>query len=347
MISIRNKYFGWLLILMLSIYAALGAIMVFMEAREAYVSPSHFEDEVPEIAAFGLVMLVTFPVAVFMAWLIAGRLLKPLQDMLATAESIRGGNLEKRIMPPAEDNELGRLAATINDAFDRYALAVQRLESFSADASHQLRTPIAVIRTSAEVALQRERTPADYQETIADMLEQTGRLNQTVEQLLLLARMDHSLRDDFKPVQLARVLAAWTSEVSELFESCEINFQADSSCQSCVVSGNEVLLRQCFDNLVNNAVDAVGERGLILVTILERDDQLHWTVEDNGPGIPASERPAIFDRFYRGTSRTAKGSGLGLAIVKEIINLHGGHVHAGQSSSLGGAAIHLTLPAGR
>ncbi len=346
MISIRNKYFAWLLVLMLSIYAALGAIMVFMEAREAYTSPSHFEDEVPEIAAFGLVMLVTLPVAIFMAWLIAGRLLKPLQGMLTTAESIRGGQLDERIVPPTEDNELGRLANTINDAFDRYALAVRRLESFSADASHQLRTPIAAIRTAAEVSLQQERKPAEYQESLGEILEQMERLNQTVDQLLLLARMDESLRRDFKPIVLAEKLEQWTREASDLFESCAINFEVDASCARWVMPGNEVLLRQCFDNLVNNAVAATDGAGAILVSLRPDGSRLRWTVEDNGPGIPPAERTSVFDRFYRGATRSPKGSGLGLAIVKEIVTLHGGEVTAGQSSSLHGAAFHLSLSTG-
>jgi signal transduction histidine kinase len=346
MISIRNKYFGWLLVLMLSIYAALGAIMVFMEAREAYTSPSHFEDEVPEIAAFGLVMLVTLPVAIFMAWLIAGRLLKPLQGMLTTAESIRGGHLDERIVPPTEDNELGRLANTINDAFDRYALAVRRLESFSADASHQLRTPIAAIRTAAEVSLQQERKPAEYQESLGEILEQMERLNQTVDQLLLLARMDETLRRDFKPVALAEKLGQWSREASAMFETCLLNFEVDASCATSVIQGNEVLLRQCFDNLVNNAVAATNGTGTLLISLRAAGDRFQWSVEDNGPGIPPEEQPAVFDRFYRGAKRSPKGSGLGLAIVKEIVALHGGEVTAGQSSSLHGAALRLSFPAG-
>lgn len=341
-LSLRNKYFAWLLFLMLAIYVSVAAVLTDMEVHEAHLQKTPISNEAPELIAFMVVMLISLPTALLLAWLVAGRLLRPLKTMLATAERIRSGSLDERIPLPA-DNELAHLATTINEAFDRYATAVRRLESFSADASHQLRTPIAAIRTSAEVTLQQERSIEDYQESLAEILGQTERLNQTVDQLLLLARMDKSIRRDFKPVPLVKHLADWTTETAAMLESHTLNFEADAAAQAFTLPGNVFLLRQVFDNLINNAVAATGTTGVMHIRAeLRGQSGLILRVEDSGPGIPEAERNLVFDRFFRGRNTAGKGSGLGLAIVKEIITLHGGTLRAEASASLGGAAFIIT-----
>lgn len=346
-LSLRNKYFIWLLLLMLSVYVAMIAMMSVMEMRESNIHGTPFEEEIPEIIALVVMIITTLPVVVMIAWYISGRLLRPLQSLLDTADRIRQGDLSERI-PIPEDHQLALLAGALNEAFDRYGAAVRRLESFSADASHQLRTPMAAIRVAAEVTLQQPRSAEEYEESLSDILEQTDRLNHTVDQLLLLARMDQSIKRHFKPVMLSRALTSWVEEASSMFENRELAWHTDPACEGWHIAANQVLLRQCFDNLINNSVACTGEGGRIAIRLMRKGDQVEWSVEDDGPGIPEAERAMVFERFFKGKKSTEKGSGLGLAIVKEIIAFHGGSVRASSSRELGGAAIimafHLRSP---
>lgn len=328
---------------MLAMYGSVLIALTIVELSEFIAKQESLSEDLDEIIAIFLVMLVTLPVGLLVAWQIAGNLLRPLTAMLATAERIRRGNLDERI-PLIEDNELAKLGETINEAFDQYGLAVRRLEKFSADASHQLRTPIAAIRTSAEVTLREERETEDYRESLVEILEQTERLNQTVDQLLLLARMNESLREQFKPVPIIERLNVWTAEAANMIESRRIWCECDEACAGRMLNGSEILLRQCFDNIINNAVAATGEDGQILVRIDgPTAGKITVSIEDNGPGIPEPERSSVFDRFYRGKNTRTPGSGLGLAIAKEIITLHGGTIRAGSSERLCGAAFVLSF----
>lgn len=328
---------------MLAMYGSVLIALTIVELSEFIAKQESLSEDLDEIIAIFLVMLVTLPVGLLVAWQIAGNLLRPLTAMLATAERIRRGNLDERI-PLIEDNELAKLGETINEAFDQYGLAVRRLEKFSADASHQLRTPIAAIRTSAEVTLREERETEDYRESLVEILEQTERLNQTVDQLLLLARMNESLREQFKPVPIIERLNVWTAEAADMIESRRIWCECDEACAGRMLDGSEILLRQCFDNIINNAVAATGEDGQILVRIDgPTAGKITVSIEDNGPGIPEPERSSVFDRFYRGKNTRTPGSGLGLAIAKEIITLHGGTIRAGSSERLCGAAFVLSF----
>lgn len=344
--SLRNKYFGWLLLLMLLMYILIGAVFMLIELNEARTEGTPFRHEIPELLALLFVMLLTTPSIFIAAWIIAGRLLHPLQEVLQTADHIRQGALNERIPALPYEDELAQLANTINAAFDRYALAVTRLEHFSADASHQLRTPLAAIRTSAQVALQAPHDSARVTETLGDIVEQTERLNRTLSQLLLLAKMEPSVRNDFDEMVLAPLLKAWTEEAQAMIDDRTVRFECSESASTRTMAVNELLLNQCFDNLFNNALAATPSGGTIEIRLSTRSDgALVWSMEDSGPGIPESDRTCIFDRFNRGSRHTSLGSGLGLAIVKEIITQHEGVVSAEQSASLGGAALVMTFPA--
>jgi len=343
--SLHNKYFGWLILLMLIIYTLIFTVFFAIEFHESRTQGTPLSKEYPEFLAMFVVMLFTTPAAVVIAWNIAGRLLNPLRKVLATAEQIRQGNLETRIPRLPHHDEISKLADTINDAFDRYAYAVNQVENFSTDASHQLRTPLAAIKTAAEVTLQKERRPGEYQEALGDILEQTEKLNQMIGQLLLLSRIDHRVRDAMTPIDLAASLQSWVSESEELFDDRSIRFETTVSGNEGVVPGNAVLLKEAFNNLINNALAFVPVGGHVLIRLSATGSAgVEWRVEDSGPGIPAVDRERVFDRFYRGSQSGHAGSGLGLAIVREIIQLHGGTIRVESSASLGGAAFVITLP---
>ena len=342
--SLRNTYFGWLLSFLMLTYLLLASVLFSIEWHEARANQTAFREEVPELLAFFSVMAATLPVLVLAAWVIAGRLLRPLRQVLTTAEHIRLGHLNERIPPLPHRDELSRLADTINDAFDRYSAAVRRLENFSADASHQLRTPLTAIKTTAEVTLQSGRESDTYQEALADILEQTAKLNETMDQLLLLSRLDRSMRDSFNPIIVIACLRPWIEDIRATFESVRVTDQLEIP-DDLSIQGNEVLLHEVFSNLIDNAQAFTPEGGEIRVSVkLKNSHSLEWRIEDAGPGIPAEDRARVFDRFFRGNKSVHKGSGLGLAIVREIILLHGGTIRVDQSELLGGAAIIITLP---
>jgi signal transduction histidine kinase len=342
--SLRNAYFGWLLLLLMVSYLLLAGVLFSIEWHEARSNHTAFKEEYPELLAFFSVMAATLPVVVLAAWVIAGRLLRPLRQVLTTADHIRSGHLNERIPPLPHKDELSRLADTINDAFDRYSAAVRRLEHFSADASHQLRTPLTAIKSTAEVTLQSGREADTYQEALADILEQTAKLNETMDQLLLLSRLDRSMRDSFKPVVVTACLRPWIEDIRATFESVRVTDQVEIP-DDLFIQGNEVLLHEVFSNLIDNAQAFTPEGGEIRVSVnLKNSHSIEWRIEDAGPGIPKEDRQRVFDRFFRGNKSVHKGSGLGLAIVREIILLHGGTVRVEQSERLGGAAIVITLP---
>ena len=345
--SIRNKYFGWLLLLITLIYFLIFLVFVAIEYHESVVEGTPFSHEYPEFYAILGVMLFTMPATLIIAWNIAGKLFQPLNEVLTTAERISRGNLDERVPPLPHADELARLADTINGAFDRYAAAVQRLEQFSADASHQLRTPLAAIRASAEVNLGKERGAEEYQSALGDILEQTERLNLTIDQLIALARLDQSITARFVPVDMAERLRDWTAEASEILRVQAHSLTTHIEDGGSLVLGDVILLRQVFDNLINNAMENTPPGGAVHVswTPVAGEPALQWTIEDAGPGIPENERNLIFERFYRGASPTGHGSGLGLAIVRQILQLHGGTVRVETSKSLGGAAFVIRLPA--
>jgi len=344
-LSIRNKYFLWLLMFIVLTYAMIFSSFFLIELHESHSQGTPFSEEYTELFAVLGVMMITAPFSLILAWGLAGQILKPLKQVLQTAEDIRRGNLDERIPPMPQTDELSKLAQTINEAFDRYASAVKRLDNFSSDASHQLRTPLAAIKTSAEVSLQNDRLVDDYKESLGAILEQTEKLNQTIDQLLKLSRLDSSLQASYTKFNLSHEVAQWTDEARMFIDDRTLELHIDDQDKSANIIGNKILLKEVFSNLLNNALAVTPPEGRILTRIsFQGRGLMEWRMEDSGPGIPDDERERIFDRFYRGNTSMHPGSGLGLAIVKQIIILHNGSIHAEKSQSLGGAAICISLP---
>jgi two-component system sensor histidine kinase TctE len=235
----------------------------------------------------------------------------------------------------------------LNRAFDRYAEAMRQLESFSVNASHQLRTPLAAIRASAETAICRPQTVEVYEETLSEVLDQTDKLKKVIEQMLLLARIEESAARQFTVIRLCERLREWAEGLRSAADT--VGVQLVLVCEGELeVSGNEVLLREAVMNLLENALAHTAAGGSIKV-MLQRGagDRVCLRVEDSGAGIATAERERVFERFYRIDSTTTEGTGLGLAIVRQISVLHGGHVRVEPSTELGGAAFVIELPAKR
>jgi two-component system sensor histidine kinase TctE len=347
--SLRVRYFKWLVIQTASIFVALMAVVTIFNVLEMREHADMIEEETEETLAVLGLQLLLFPLAVGSAWIITGKLLGPLQEIVDPAEKICAGHLNERINSNRPDDEIGRLTRTLNAAFDRYDTALARLERFSFDAAHQLRNPLAAIRASGEVALQQARSPDEYRTVIGRMLEDVHRLSRTVDQLLMLARLGHAdLRRQFTPVRLAALLRELGGEAQAVCESREITLNLDLPSEDLAVLGSDSLLREAVSNLLDNAMRFTPTGGGITLQLRPADDKnAMLVVQDTGPGMSTDQKSRLFQPFQKGAQRLSDGTGLGLAIVAEIVHLHGGTIElASTSDSTGGCRFHIQLPRG-
>ena len=279
------------------------------------------------------VFLLAAPLAVLLAslggYFVARRSLLPVAAMAEQAKQITSESLAERLPNPNPHDELGQLAAVFNQTLQRLENSFAELKRFTADASHELRTPLTALRTVGEVALRQGDNPAALRETIGSMLEEAQRLNDLIESLLTLARMESGkVSIKLEPVKLAEL----ASEVRE-----NLNVLAAEKQQTVELSGDDgltgtadrLLLRQALMNIVHNAVRYAPPQTRISIRIAHRDGDVCIEVADQGPGIAPEYQQMIFERFYRvdkSRSRAEGGHGLGLAIAKWSVERQGGRI---------------------
>jgi heavy metal sensor kinase len=294
-----------------------------------------------------------FLIALLGGWALVGSSLRPVDEMTRAALSIESKRLDMRIAPPRSDNEIGRLAGALNEMIARLDRSFQQIERFTADASHELKTPLTAIRGEAEVALMSAQTP-ETQATLRSIIAETERLSSIVNNLLLLSRADAD------QVRLNQDRVALHEIVLTTFETLERlarrkNIALDfADMEEVTVQGDALWLQQLFTNLIHNAINYTPEGGrvtLSLSAIQSGEPERRWAsfaVDDTGPGIPAEHLPFLFDRFYRvdsGRSREQGGSGLGLNIARWVAESHGGKITI--SSTVGkGTVFTVLLPIG-
>lgn len=277
------------------------------------------------LAAIGSAVLAAGIVG---GWLLATRAIRPVDDISATAEKIAAGDLSQRISTSETDSELGRLASVLNATFARLDAAFAQQARFTADAAHELRTPVAVLLTQAQSALARERSNAEYRETIEASLRATQRMRSLIESLLELARFDSGqepLRREL--CDLAKIAADAVEHVHPLAAARRIQIHTDLSATPCQADTDR--LAQVATNLLTNAIEYNRDDGEVKIATKCADGTATLTVTNTGPGIPADDLPHIFDRFRRAdAARTGGHAGLGLAIAKAIVQAHGGSIEA-------------------
>ncbi len=296
------------------------------------------------------VFLLAMPLAVVLAslggYFIANRSLQPIAAMAAQARKITSESLGERLPMPHPEDELGQLAGVFNQTLERLERSFAELRRFTADASHELRTPLTALRAVGEVALTQQNSPAASREAIGSMLEEAGRLNDLVEALLTLARMEGG------KVTIARASIALTEIVAEVIESLGVlaleNGQRFVSTGEggVIVNADRLLLRQALMNVVHNAIRYAHPNTAIAIRTGSEEGCGFIEVSDNGPGIAPEHLPRIFDRFYRvdaSRSRGHGGTGLGLAIARWSIECQGGRIEV--QSAIGiGTTFRLLLP---
>jgi signal transduction histidine kinase len=294
------------------------------------------------------VLLIGFPlllaVLAALAWRVVGLTLRPVEALRRGAEEITGAGAAGNLPVPDARDEVHRLAVTLNDMLARLEASRRRQRAFVADAAHELRSPLASMRTQLEVA-QRLGPKADWPATAEDLLVDTERLSRLVDDLLLLARAD----DAGRTAQRRQPV-----EVTDLVRDLLARY-ADARILPELTTGDPVwtladpdALRRILANLLDNAVRHASAQVTLAATVDGAEAVI--TVTDDGDGIPAEQRERVFDRFTRldgARDRDSGGSGLGLAIVRELVRLHGGTVELSEArpgAAAPGVRAELRLP---
>ncbi len=269
-----------------------------------------------------LVALIVFP---FGVWLLAQRALTPLKRMTKAASRISSQDLSQRVPVPKSRDEVGELSVTLNRMLGRLQETLETQRRFTADASHELRTPVTAISGHASYLLRRTHPTPEQVEPLEIIRSEALRMSKLVNDLLELARADAGLTVKREPMNLVEIIEAVAKELAPVTHGATI--KAFSPSPLLEVSGDAARLKQVALNLVQNALNAGSSQ--ISVSLLKEKTWARLEVLDNGPGIPESALPNLFERFYRvdgARSTRGNGSGLGLAIVKWIVEQHGGTV---------------------
>jgi heavy metal sensor kinase len=286
------------------------------------------------------------PIAILLAsvggYFLARKSLAPVVAMSSQAGRIGAANLHERLAVQNEKDELGHLARSFNSLLDRLSESFERQRRFMADASHELRTPVAILRGEAEVALsQPSRPPAEYQESLSVLHHEAERLTRIVEDLFTLTRADagqYPLQP--RDFYLDELIAECVHSARTLAMAKKISLAFDGAAE-CPIHADESLLRRMLLNLLDNAIKYTPEDGRVTVACHRNGQEYALSIADTGIGIPAELRPRIFERFFRADKARSRsesdggGAGLGLAISRWIAEAHQGRLELTRSDSTG------------
>jgi heavy metal sensor kinase len=319
--------------------------------RTVVVRVARAEDRMrAELREVLVVLVLGFPLVVVLAgfggYVLARRALEPIDHLAADARRITAERLHERLSVPNDRDEIGRLAAVINDTFARLEASFEQLRRFTADASHELRTPLSVIRGIGEAGLGETRTPAEYKEAMGSMLEEVDRLTSLVDTLLRLSHGDAGrVRLSPEPVDLGELARDVVSSLVLLAEERRQRVVVEVT-SGVRVKVDRLVIREAITNVLDNAIKYGPDGSRIDVRVTIMSDEAVLTIADEGPGIPPEYRDRLFDRFFRiddGRSRDRGGSGLGLAIAKWAVDVNAGQVSA-EAGTSGGSVFRIVLP---
>jgi heavy metal sensor kinase len=277
------------------------------------------------LAAIPLALLI----GALVGWLLARGSLRTIQDIIGKTRTITARNLRERLTPRGSGDELDELIKTINDMISRIEEGFQRITQFSADASHELRTPICSMRGEAEVALSKERSPDEYRRILSQYVERFDHLTHLINELLLLSKSDLNREElTWTSINLKELLANLHEFFGVLAEQRGVEFALDGM-EDVTIQGDKGKLQQLFTNLIDNAIRYTPSSGRVTVSLRSRRDEAVVSVSDTGMGIDERDLPHIFERFYRvdkSRSKEIGGSGLGLSICQWIVQAHRGEI---------------------
>ena len=311
----------------------------------------------PLVNIIALVVLFGFALSALGGWVLVGQTLRPISEIVTEAERTTGSRLEPEFVAARTmtDDEIGHLASALNAMMARVHNALNSQRQFTADASHDLRTPLTILRGEIELALNRERSVDEYRSVLRSSLEETERLIRIVSDLGELANADVEREDrcNRKAVNISRLCRDVVVSRRHHADSLNVNlgFTCPHELENAVLPADELALERAIGNLLDNAINYNRAFGTVDLELSMRDSHVFLKVRDTGDGISSDDLPHIFDRFYRGDkSRAMNGShgfmhsGLGLAIVKSIVDSHDGVVQV-ESAIGAGSVFTICLPA--
>jgi len=279
-------------------------------------------------------------------YFLSRRMLKPVDRVSSLAARISSTNLKERINYQGPDDEMKRLADTFDDMLGRLESAFESQKQFIQDASHELRTPIAIAQTNIEVAeMEGKATARDYRRLMEVLKMSLERMNRLSDNLLLLSEGDQS-QMKWSVVDMAALLDEVAAEASAKATAAGLSLELQPVSEEMLVMGDALRLRQAVINLIDNAIKYNRPSGTVNILARAEGAQLVLQVQDSGIGISVADQQSIFDRFYRvdrSRSRAEGGSGLGLAIVKKIVEGHGGTISV-ESNPGEGSTFRMSLP---
>jgi len=318
---------------------------------------SSLEDVEDALNTLFIILMITVPLALMVASLggqfLAYKALKPVDNITQTARLITSQNLNQRIKPPKVKDEIARLIETFNEMISRLDQSFRQIKQFTSDASHELKTPLTILKGEVEVTLRKERTSPEYQQTLKSNLEEINRMSQIVDDLLLLSKVDSGeLRLNKGDINLTEILNEVVSQMNILAHSRKLRIETSNHHEDIHIFGDALRIRELFLNLISNGIKYTEEGSSIHITLLK--DNRHdlenpfvkIIVSDTGIGIAKEDQERIFDRFFRvdkARSREQGGSGLGLSICKWIVKAHQGEIEV--ESEIGkGSSFIIKLP---
>jgi heavy metal sensor kinase len=301
--------------------------------------------------------MIAVPFALLVASLggqfLADKALKPVDHITQAARMITSRNLNQRIRPRKGKDEISRLVETFNEMISRLDQSFLQINQFSADASHELKTPLTILKGEVEVTLRKERTPEEYRQTLNSNLEEINRMSQIVDDLLLLSKADTGqVQVNKEDINLSEILSEVVSQMSRLARSRDIRIETSNHWEEIHILGDALRIRELFLNLIENGIKYNEAGGSILITLGRgsaeggQEGFARIVVSDTGIGIAKEDQTRIFNRFFRvdkARSREQGGSGLGLSICKWITDVHQGEIRV--ESEIGkGSSFILKFP---
>ncbi len=295
-------------------------------------------------------ILIALPIILVLGtlggWVLARRSLSPIGYIASKARSITSENLSERLNSRGTDDEMDDLIWTINGMITRLENSFKRMAEFTADVSHELKTPICAMRGEAEVLLSKERKAEEYQEGLAHFIEQFDHLNHMINDLILLSKFDATQVElKMTPLRLDLLIKDLCNLFQILAEQNKIAMEM-GAIEEVTVIGDKIRLQQLFTNLIDNAIKYTP-KGSIRVTVEKDEETVLVKIKDTGIGIPKEEQEKIFKRFYRvdkSRSRETGGVGLGLSIAEWIVDAHHGRIEVGSKLNEGSTfTVHLPI----
>lgn len=309
------------------------------------------DDAVETLYVFRSYMLLFAPLLLLAAagggyWL-SRRALSPVDALVRTAREISGANLDSRLQKLSTGDELQRLSETLNEMLGRIENAFLRVTQFTADASHELRTPVSLIRTEAELALRRSREESEYREALHHILQEAERMTALIGELLELARSDSGRETlHLQPIDLRETLGRVVESWRQIATARNVGFSATLEPESMFVMGDETALHRVIEILLDNAFKYTPDSGTVHLSLASQGESAALTLRDSGLGIAPEDQAKIFERFYRADksrSREQGGAGLGLSIAQWIVAQHSGSIEV-ESHPGTGSVFYVRLP---